>query len=666
MHRTHPGIATPSILKGLLKSSFILLCLSVPSRAAVPTETTSPATVVSADEVKPASPDNAFITLTRTPIDEEKLPTNATVIRQQDIDRQGFQNAGQVVDYAASVYVQKTSQLGSVFAPKIRGFLNKQIAVFVDNRRIPRDVTGSVDLSQIPVEAIDRIEIVRGASSVLYGPDAEGGIIHIITKKAKGYLPTLSGSAIGGSDNTQLYRAQFGTKQGRAEGYATMSRNHSDNYQDNSAFDNVSFFANGGYDFGTWGKTQLYFSHSRSELGLPGGTTVPISEWNGDIERRAKTPFTKQTDQNESIELEHVVDVMDKVTLTGRLTATDLLRDQLDTSTGPVTDFGSGPERSRVDQRTVYVQADTFFGFTAGFEYINEQMRSIFSAVPQTNEYGILFQQVLNLGSLTVIPGVRYDNNTEWGNTTNPRLSVVYQAAPWLKLSGNAGSAFQAPTFADLTDYSNFDATPITRLSTAPTLSPEKSWQYDVGAEVRPMDGLDAKVTVFRADIRDRLAFVDDPAGNRSTTINIQKAFNQGVEVEVTHTVAKWFTQEFNYSYLQSEGKGDNFSPDFIELSFVPRNRFNYLSWFYLPGNVDLGSTLHYVGEQYTSKNRTGIKLPDYLTWDLEISYRWKAARLQMGVRNVLERRYAENGGFGVIYPQPGRTFWGGVSVQFL
>lgn len=609
---------------------------------------------------------DVFFSLTRTQFDASKLPTNTSVIDSEKIKTLGVQNAGQIVDLLPSVNTQKTSGLGSFHAPKIRGFLNKQIAVFVDNRRIPRDLTGNVDLSQIPAESIDKIEVVRGAGSVLYGPDAEGGVIHILTKKATGYLPSISANAQWGSYGAELYSAGIGTKKERAEGYITASRNKADNFQKNSTFDNTSVNGNLGYDAGTWGKTMFYFSHSQSQVGLPSGTTLQIAEWDGERERIPRSQFSRQHDTQNSFEAEHVVSLFEKVTLTGRLMNSDLLRESLSTSTGPVS------SRSRVNRKSAYFQADSFFGLTGGFEYYRDEIRSPFSALPQSNGYGVFVQQTLDWRNLTTIAGVRFDNNTEWGDSTNPRLSLIYQAFPWLKFSGNIGHSFQSPTFADLTDFDSATFAVLPRAQNAPALSPESTWHYDVGFEVIPHPTVVGKVTVFRADTRDRLVFGTSPDGTRSTTSNLQKAFNQGVEVEVSHTLTTWMTHAINYSYLQSEGKGQGFSDHFVELSFVPNNRINYLNDITLPFGFGLGNTVRFVQQQYTGNNRTGQKLPDYVTWDSEVSYKWKDIKLRFGVNNLLEQRYAENGssasafGPAVLFPQPCRTFWGGVSVSFL
>ena len=216
-----------------------------------------------------SEPKDMFITLTRTPLETEKLPSNVSIIKSEAIQKLSIQNAGDAVEYLASVDVPKNAGAGSSRLPKIRGFLNKQIAVYIDNRRVPPDVTGNVDLSIIPAEQIDRIEVLRGGASVLYGPNAEGGVIHIITKRAGGALPTASVSVTAKSFGTDIVRAEGGHKHERFEAYAAASRMRSDGYMQNSRFENQAYSGNAGYDFGRPGKTSVDFIVNRSEREVP-------------------------------------------------------------------------------------------------------------------------------------------------------------------------------------------------------------------------------------------------------------------------------------------------------------------------------------------------------------------------------------------------------------
>lgn len=610
--------------------------------------------------------EDAFITLTRTVLDSDKLPTNVTTLDHETIQKLSIQNAGDAIEYLAGIDVQKNSGLGSSRLPKIRGFLNKQVAIYIDNRRVPPDVTGNVDLSIISAEQIERIEVLRGGASVLYGPNAEGGIIHIITKRFKSSLPRASAGLTLKSFGTHILQAEASHKMDRLEAYITASRRHSDGFLHNSYFDNQSFGGNFAFDFGVPGKTSIDFTVNRNENGNPGGTPYRPDQFDGVQERTANNMVANQKDNLDSVSLEHVANLTEigshgPLTMTTRLSGTETTRKAQTSATSISTHV--------INTRTAYVQFDFPFGFTMGYEYERTMLRSPFSQVGETNGWGVFFQENFNWKNLTVIPGVRYDQNTEWGNTTNPRISVIYQATPQFKLSANAGSAFQAPTFADFTDYD-----PVTGNSqprTEPGPFPEKSIHYDFGMEMQPSETLNLKATLFRADIKDRLVF--QSSGFGGTTKNLQDSFNQGVEVEITHSLGDILYQNLNYTYLDSEGKGTGIAPDFVALRFSPLHRLNYtLEKKITPLDATLGSVVQYVSEQWTSNIRSGLKLPDYVVWNLYGAKKFGMFEFRVGSDNVLDRRYAQNAteGFAgftpdLYFPQPGRTYWGSVVVKF-
>ena len=610
------------------------------------------------------TPSNAFITLTRTALDPAELPANAAVITSKEIERSGVQNAGDALDNLVGINVQKNTSLGSTRLPKLRGFLNKQVAVYVDNRRVPPDVTGSVDLAQIPAEQIERIEVVRGAASVLYGPNAEGGVIHIITKRASGSLPRVSAETAFKSFGTSVLRGQGWHKSGRLEGLVTGSRTKSDGFMVNSRFENTSLGGNFGYDFARAGKTYVDFSVSRSENGTPGGTPFRPDQFDGQRERRPNDPTFSQKDNNDSVRVEHKaalaeIEGQGNVSLTTRLSGSRSQRRAFRTS---IT-------TSTVESRGAFFQLDFPLGFTMGVEYDRTRVDSPFAKTPETNSWGVFFQENFSYKGLTVIPGVRYDRNTEWGDTTNPRIAVIYRLSDRLKFSASAGTAFQAPTFADMTDFD-----PVTGDATARTLPgpfPEKSTQYEAGFEAAPIESVNVKFTAFRAVIKDRLAF--QSAGFGGTVKNLQKSVNQGVEGEISHQAGP-FRHDLNYAYLSSKGEGPGFSNEPIELRFAPAHRLNYLMNLSVsPWDAELGSSLQYVSQQWTGNNRAGLKLPDYAVWNLSASKKVGILELRVGVDNVLERRYAQNAteGFAgftpdLFFPQPGRTYWGSVAVKFL
>ena len=609
-----------------------------------------------AQETESSNDDHrVFITLTRKPLESKDLPTNTSVLTSEEIQKLNIQNVGDAVQIMAGVTETKSGGLGLTRLPAMRGFFNKQIRVVIDDQPLPPDLTGNIDLSQFPVENVDRIEIVRGANSVAYGANAEGGVIHIITKRAHAYEPGIDLSSQYGSYNTQTHRLGLSGKAGRTEGFFSVSRNLSGGFQQNSDFHNLSFSGQSAYDFGGAGKTSFQFFLANSEVGVPSGTPVSIDQFDGTKEKQANDPTARQKDHTQTLRLEHSVPIAKEIALKLRLEADDTRR----FFTSPQTAF---TDENKVASRTGTILAELPLGFSGGFEYQRQYLNSISFGAHDTANWSTFLQEQMELGErLTAIVGYRHDQSVPFGASDNPRFTFVYRAFPFLKFSSNVGRAFQAPTFADL--FSPF-APPD------PNLKPETSWHYDVGAEATPSDNLSIKTTMFRADTDDRIAL--DPARSFAA-FNLTKAHSTGVEVEINHKAGR-ISQNLNYTYLNNEGQKVG-SSDFQLLQFSPHHVGNYRVAVDLPAGFGLTSNVRYLHEQFTDINKGGVRIPQHAIWNVRLSkivqiLRQGPQKMPLeaffGVDNLLNKRYAENAdAFNGYFPQPGRTYWGGLSLKF-
>jgi outer membrane cobalamin receptor len=129
------------------------------------------------------SNDDAFVSLTRSPENPDNLPTNISVVTRQDIAKSGATTVADLLDFVTSVDVGRSGSLGSSSFVRMRGVPSaNQVQVLVDDQPIGGSSIQNINLTLLPVDNIDRIEIVRGGASVLYGANSVGGIVHIITK----------------------------------------------------------------------------------------------------------------------------------------------------------------------------------------------------------------------------------------------------------------------------------------------------------------------------------------------------------------------------------------------------------------------------------------------------------------------------------------------------
>jgi outer membrane receptor protein involved in Fe transport len=253
-----------------------------------------------------------------------------------------------------------------------------------------------------------------------------------------------------------------------------------------------------------------------------------------------------------------------------------------------------------------------------------------------------------------LIPGGRYDRDNTYGESWSPRIQLLVKPNNYWKLSASANRSFQAPTFADL--YDPFAPPPYQAVQ----VNPEITWSYDLGATAIPMTGMDAAITLFRADTRDRIAL--DP--NRGfAAFNLDRAYSEGTEMSVSYAFSG-IRQRLSYTYLKTVGE-DNGS-NYEWLAFTPKHSIQYRADIRLPWNASFTDTLRYLHRQWTGLGETGIEVPGYVTNNIRASEKIEWITLFVEIDNLFDRHYAETAdAFNGYYPQPGRTYSGGLILKF-
>jgi outer membrane cobalamin receptor len=180
----------------------------------------------------------------------DQLPTNISALTEQQIKESGAQTLDQVLNLLPAVDVQRSGTLGAFSTVRLRGVPSSaQVQIVVDDQPLGGVSTQFVDASQIPVENIERVEVVRGGSSVLYGTNTIGGVIHIITKKRIDEKPSVGVGFQAGSFGAKIYKAEAGGVLSRFDGFATVSHYRTDGFQQNSEAKNTTGTGAAGYSF---------------------------------------------------------------------------------------------------------------------------------------------------------------------------------------------------------------------------------------------------------------------------------------------------------------------------------------------------------------------------------------------------------------------------------
>ena len=602
------------------------------------------------------------ITPTRGPRMIKDLPTNVSVITREEIAESSAQNVGEVLKNRLGIEIRRYGTLGASSYISLRGCSAFQTLVMVDGRPINSISEGMADLGQFPVDNVERIEIVRGPASALYGANALGGVVNIITREAKEEKIAADVNLGLGSFGTQIGRLNFGTGHTNIKTYFTISNNTSNGWRKNSAYDNHNFTGRLAYNAGKAGNFEFRGGYFKGKLGLPGVNYEefdPIT-WKPILldERYASDPNHNQEDEKEYAVLEYSNGGENSKLLLKAYGSSDQRRDR--NPDEPRDDFHENITRG------VEVQLNTLYGITLGSDFHQDKYRqrneiNSLTLIGEKNfNQSVFLQETISLKPFTAILGTRYDHHSAYGGQINPSFSLVYQLSQpeeSLKLSFNLGRGFRAPTFCDL--YQPYTDYVIYQAQGNPDLKPERAWSYDIGFEHQLGNLLLSRLTLFSTNIEDLIEWAMNPSFIW-TPSNVAKAYTQGIEVEFIHQITKGLSQTINYTYAHSAGKGEG--DDKYEIApYKPHNRVNYRigygSNFGL--NVSLGT--EYVSEQWSGAGETGDRLPDYFLLNARIAQRIRSLEAYISFDNILNKKYQTV--FG--YPMPGRTIMAGISWKF-
>lgn len=441
-----------------------------------------------AEEALQVTPE-VVVTATRLPQPQSQSVRPTTVITADEISRSGQQTLVEVLQSLGGVEIASTGGFGQASSVFIRGANSSHTLVLVDGIRFNSATTGTTALENIPVSQIERIEIVAGPLSSLYGSDAIGGVIQIFTKSGK-YAPGMSVTAGAGSYNTRTVSGGINSAVNDTEFSLSFGSFETDGFDATKAtipFGQHNPDKDGYRNTNVSGKIAHHFGDA-NEVGL----TLFQSEGNAHFDNGLRTDdVSHQT--------------LSAYSLYSRNQFTKNWQSLVRVGEGQdnLAVTGAFPGSFRTTQPQVTWQNDVKVGpgtAIAGMEYLAQYVKSdtVYTQTYRTvkSAFGGYSGQYGNHGWQA---NARQDSNSQYGNHTTGTLGYAYSLTSALRLRASAGTAFKAPTFNDLyfPGFSN------------PNLRPERSRSKEAGLDYQIGDHR-FRATYFVNEITDLIVF--DPA----------------------------------------------------------------------------------------------------------------------------------------------------------
>ncbi len=576
--------------------SFIALAFSTPIYAAEP---------IDLKEI--------VVTATRTPLPRESAISDVSVIDAEEIQRAGQSTLTELLARQAGIEISSSGGAGTPSAIFMRGTNASHVVVLIDGMRVSSATLGSTAFENLPLGQIDKIEILRGPASTLYGQDAIGGVIQIFTKKGDG-APKLNASLGYGTYNTK--RAEAGARGSAGNtrfalnvsaldtnSFSAIDTKNTD-YNDKDAYRNLAFSGNVSHQIEAGHEIGAQFLHSDGRVHFD-------NAFNG-------SNFDSKSDA-----------VQYSFALFSNNQFTDFWLSKVR--------IGEGADESRTFDEFSVQKGDLFktrqfqlswqndFTLPVGtltllYDNLGQSVSSNSTSFTETerDNDGFVASYLINSDVHSLQLSARHDSNTQFGGHNTGSIGYGYKINPNWRMTASYGTAFKAPTFNDL--YYPFFGNP--------NLSPEQSRNFE--ASLRYQAGnTAASATIFHHKIRDLIGY--DDAFN---VTNINKARINGLSLNASQ----------QWGDLHIAGSADIQSPQDEKTGnlLVRRaNRHAKLNASYILGDWRFGAETLASSARYNNASNTA-KMAGYAlvnaTVDYTLSKDWS---VQARANNILDKEYA-------------------------
>lgn len=598
--------------------------------------------------------EGVVVTASRVP--EKKIDSNAdvSVVTAKEIEEKHYDDVSEAVKHVPGVTISSqgaSSQVGMSSQIYING--SKNVVVLVDGMR--RNTNGNslctADIGDmVNMDSIDHIEVLKGSASTLYGSDAQGGVINIITKKAKndGVRTTLRTSF--GNESREKYSLH---NEGREENVfwnVDAGKELQGKYKDgwgrrvinhlNAEHYNVKL----GYDLGNDSDVVFNYEKYTSDYIRPNSGT------NDTTRARGKK-------DNDSVSLQYKAKLNDRLTSQFSIYRNNThINDNYTASA--LWDICDMKMRTTgiSDQLTYTMDRQTI---TGGFDWYKDEI-PYYKGNPDvegtsiTNTAFYLQDKVDLTDRWNVTPGIRVDHHSEFGTHTSPSLSVGYKKNEKTNYYINYKSFFVAPSLYNLyspSPYGNKD------------LDPEEGNTVEFGVNHRFTDSLDGTFNVFHTHAKNLIDF------DRTTSRykNSGKTNANGFSLSLNKEFSRHWNASFGYSYLHMQAKaGENINNN----GALPESTL-HVNVSYKADKFNASLDGRGVMNRYGSKKDPEMRnYSSYWVWDMAANYQFtKNATLFARVNNIFDQFYTDYGSsydpYDTWYSAPGRNFEVGMQFTF-
>ena len=607
------------------------------------------------DSLRTINLDEVMVSANKTEKPLVELTVPAKIISKKEIESSGHSRLDEII--SEQVGIVTVPGFGGSEGIQLQGIDPEYTLILIDGMPVIGRVAGILDLSRISLGSVERIEIIKGASSSLYGSEALGGVVNIITNKEKseGFSKKIYYQY--GTYNTQDMLADISYKKNRFSVYGNINQYSSDGYDlvEGDGQNTVEPFKNrtGGlglsYDMKTLGSLDLNYKLFEEDRD---GTIFITSPG---VENKSET-------NENNISLKYQNELSKSVSLNIDLYKTGYVnKEEQIGANGVLNKNNFDQSLNRLDIRFKH-STSTGSYYTIGFGYDTETLeRTNISVKPQHKSQFLYFQYDWNTNEkFNLVSGIRYDNHNKYSSQLSPKVSFKYDFSDDLSLKGSFGYGYKTPDFRQL--YLNFSNSTsgyivlgtsvinevITELQSnneltfynelfTTDLTAENSNSYNLGLQYYVTPDIPLEINLFRNNIFNLIETNIVGRKTNGQTIysysNVNKAFTQGVEIQGSWNPIKKLRIKGGYQLLYA--KDLEAIEEFNSGTIYARDRVTKQS-FELKSN-------DYFGLYGRSRHQLNLRVNYYMNQNkdninLRLNYRGKFALVDSNNNSFLDK----------------------------
>ena len=540
-----------------------------------------------AEELPVYSFDEVVVTATRTENDVKKVPASTQVITQEDIKRGGATSVRNALSMYANIF-QKSKVRGGGHDIIIRGMETKHSLVMVNGRRISNEADASglgnaMSLDRININDVEKIEIVRGPSSALYGSEAMGGVLNIITKPSKEQT-LLTGLEHTSEDTSHWWHADTGrignfsmtldARFNKINRSMLDTATESDPYGTAQTYNaSLNYYVNDHSYVNAY--MDYYSQHLKTDTGTPVMKPITLTTSSGKMslggqamlegtgskaykQKNYGISWNGKTDKNDwqiqaymskfNWSTTSNTKVLGSIPPAGMEGMFNYLLQKKNTY-----DFNHDEHNMWAIEGRDSLRVNDHHRVTFGAEYVKEKVAGTglgsngdgvhsitengttkSSSEKTLSSYAAYLQDEIEYGKWFIVPAIRYDHHSAYGSHTSPKIGVTYNATDHFRIKANYGDGFKAPSVSQLYYDLDMQMGPNwVHLTGNPNLKPEKSKSWDLGVEAEFGKGY-GSLTYFDNDVDNLIASIPKGTDSNGHSLyryeNVNKARIKGLE----------------------------------------------------------------------------------------------------------------------------------------